>query len=58
MSGDVQAVAFDEALKRRQALMGVSGPGAILRNMKVFRIAAFATLGGLVSGAIYVFDSC
>ena len=49
VSGDVQASAFDVALKRRQALMGVSGPSAIFANLKVFRIAAFATLGGLVS---------
>lgn len=47
---DVQAAAFNHALERRQALMGRSGPGAILKNFKVFRIAAFACLGGLLYG--------
>lgn len=41
---------FNHALQRREALMGASGPGAILKNFKVFRIAAFACLGGLLYG--------
>jgi hypothetical protein len=48
--GDVQATTFNHALERRQALMGKSGPAAILKNFKVFRIAAFACLGGLLYG--------
>lgn len=48
--GDAGAAAFNLALERRQALMGASGPGAILKNFKVFRIAAFACLGGLLYG--------
>lgn len=50
MSVDHQAAAFDDALKRRQALMGDSGPRGVLKNLKVFRIAAFACLGGLLYG--------
>lgn len=42
---------FDTAaLERRQALQGASGPMAILRNAKVFGIACFACLGGLLYG--------
>ncbi|KAH7110903.1 general substrate transporter [Dendryphion nanum] len=43
-------VAFNEALKRRQALMGASGARALVRNWKVFRIAAFACIGGVLYG--------
>ena len=38
------------ALLRRQALTGASGPGALVKNVKVFGIACFACLGGLVYG--------
>lgn len=40
---------FDQhALQRRQALQGAAGPLALVRNAKVFGIACFACLGGLL----------
>ncbi|KAK5123412.1 hypothetical protein LTR85_002844 [Meristemomyces frigidus] len=42
---------FDQAaLQRRQALQGSAGPAALIRNAKVFGIACFACLGGLLYG--------
>ncbi|UPL02253.1 hypothetical protein LCI18_013187 [Fusarium solani-melongenae] len=41
---------YDVALQRRQALMGDSGARALLKNFKVFRIAAFACIGGILYG--------
>lgn len=41
---------YDAALKRRQALMGPSGARALVRNWKVFRVAAFACIGGILYG--------
>lgn len=42
---------FDQAaLARRQELQGAAGPMAIIRNAKVFGIACFACLGGLLYG--------
>lgn len=42
---------FDQAaLARRQELQGAAGPMAIIRNGKVFGIACFACLGGLLYG--------
>jgi len=42
---------FDQvALQRRQQLAGAAGPAALLRNAKVFGIACFACLGGLLYG--------
>jgi hypothetical protein len=38
------------ALARRKALSGASGPLALLKNLKVFGIACFACLGGLLYG--------
>jgi len=38
------------ALARRKALAGASGPAALVKNMKVFGIACFACLGGLLYG--------
>ncbi|KAF2476773.1 MFS sugar transporter-like protein [Lindgomyces ingoldianus] len=38
------------ALARRQALSGAAGPMALLKNLKVFGIACFACLGGLLYG--------
>jgi hypothetical protein len=39
------------ALAKRQELVGVnSGPLALLKNIKVFGIACFACLGGLLYG--------
>ncbi|KAI8654604.1 hypothetical protein NCS57_01207000 [Fusarium keratoplasticum] len=42
--------AYDVALQRRQALMGASGARALIKNFKVFRIAAFACIGGILYG--------
>jgi hypothetical protein len=44
------AAVYDVALKRREALMGKSGPLAIVKNFKVFTIALFACIGGLLYG--------
>jgi hypothetical protein len=42
---------FDSAaFERRKALAGGSGPAALLKNLKVFGIACFACLGGLLYG--------
>lgn len=41
---------YDAALERRQALMGKSGARAVLSNFKIFRIAAFACIGGVLYG--------
>jgi len=38
------------ALARRKALSGASGPLALLKNLRVFGIACFACLGGLLYG--------
>jgi len=38
------------ALARRKALSGGSGPMALVKNLKVFGIACFACLGGLLYG--------
>jgi len=41
---------YDAALKRRQTLMGASGPAALVKNSRVFMIAMFAAIGGLLYG--------
>ncbi|KAI6779267.1 uncharacterized protein J7T54_000997 [Emericellopsis cladophorae] len=41
---------YDAALERRQALMGKSGPRALVKNWRVARIACFACLGGVLYG--------
>ncbi|KAH8881715.1 general substrate transporter [Thozetella sp. PMI_491] len=41
---------YDAALTRRQALMGSSGPKALVKNFRVFSIAAFACIGGVLYG--------
>lgn len=41
---------YDIAFKRRQALMGASGPLALVKNFRVFCIAMFACIGGLLYG--------
>lgn len=41
---------YNAALKRRQALMGASGARALLKNFRVFSIAAFACIGGVLYG--------
>ena len=48
--GGTATAGFDIALQRRQALMGKSGPGALIKNSKVFLIAMFACLGGVLYG--------
>jgi len=49
--GGGTASQFDQAaLDRRAALQGTAGPAALLRNAKVFGIACFACLGGLLYG--------
>jgi hypothetical protein len=48
--GGGTAAGLDAALHRRQALMGASGPRALIKNAKVFSIALFACLGGLLYG--------
>ena len=48
--GGAPVAGFDAALERRQALMGKSGPGALVKNFKVFRIATFACIGGILYG--------
>ncbi|KAH7064063.1 quinate permease [Paraphoma chrysanthemicola] len=48
--GGAGSAGFDAALQRRQALMGASGPRALYKNFKVFRIALFACLGGVLYG--------
>jgi hypothetical protein len=39
---------YDAALKRRQTLMRASEPTALIKNSRVFMIAMFATIGGLL----------
>ncbi|KAK4187488.1 putative quinate permease [Podospora australis] len=41
---------YDAALQKRQALMGKSGPAALVKNFRVFRVAAFACIGGVLYG--------
>ncbi|ROT42606.1 general substrate transporter [Sodiomyces alkalinus F11] len=48
--GDTGTQFYDVALRRRQALMGASGPRALVANFKVFRIALFACIGGVLYG--------
>lgn len=48
--GDGAAAVYDAALYRRQALMGASGPAALVKNGRVFAIAAFACIGGVLYG--------
>lgn len=48
--GGGAALFDDAAAQRRRELAGVSGPAALVRNLKVFGIACFACLGGLVYG--------
>lgn len=41
---------YDAALHKRQAMMGASGPMALVKNFRVFRVAAFACIGGVLYG--------
>ncbi|KAI0430103.1 sugar transporter [Xylaria sp. FL1042] len=49
-AGIDNAAVYDAALKRRQSMMGASGPMALVKNFKVFRIACFACIGGILYG--------
>lgn len=49
-SGAPAAGIYDAALQRREALMGASGPAALIKNSRVFLIACFACIGGLLYG--------
>ncbi|KAI0506668.1 sugar transporter [Xylaria bambusicola] len=49
-AGVDNAAVYDAALKRRQGMMGASGPMALVKNFKVFRIALFACIGGVLYG--------
>ena len=40
----------DAALQHRLALTGKAGPQALLKNIRVFGIASFACIGGLLYG--------
>lgn len=53
VSGGAAPGIYDAALRRRQALMGASGPAALVKNGRVFLIAMFACLGGLLYGKIF-----
>lgn len=48
--GPTAGAIYDAALVRRQALMGKSGPAALIKNFRVFRVAAFACIGGVLYG--------
>ena len=50
MPGAAAVGTFDVALNRRKALMGDSGPYTLIQNAKVFSIALFACIGGLLYG--------
>ncbi|RFU76013.1 quinate permease [Trichoderma arundinaceum] len=47
---DAGAAIYDAALSRRQALMGASGARALVKNFRVFSLAAFACIGGVLYG--------
>ncbi|KAJ6446970.1 sugar transporter [Purpureocillium lavendulum] len=47
---DTGAQMYDAALNRRKALMGASGPAALVKNLRVFSIASFACIGGVLYG--------
>jgi hypothetical protein len=44
------AAVYDAVLHRRQALMGASGARALVKNFRVFAIASFACIGGVLYG--------
>lgn len=52
VSGAAAPGIYDAALIRRQNLMGASGPAALVKNFKVFSIAMFACIGGLLYGML------
>ncbi|KAF8599333.1 general substrate transporter [Ceratobasidium sp. AG-I] len=50
MAGGAVGTASEAALRRRQALAGKSGMKGLVQNSRVFLIAVFASLGGLLYG--------
>ncbi|ROW14260.1 hypothetical protein VPNG_04307 [Cytospora leucostoma] len=50
VTGGNTAALYDVALHRREALMGTSGPMALVKNARVFAIASFACIGGVLYG--------
>ncbi|KAM0473654.1 hypothetical protein ACHAPX_008059 [Trichoderma viride] len=50
VQGDGGAAIYSAALNRRQALMGNSGARALVKNFRVFSLAAFACIGGVLYG--------
>ncbi|CAG8973083.1 hypothetical protein HYALB_00009387 [Hymenoscyphus albidus] len=50
VSGAAAPGIYGAALIRRQNLMDASGPGALVKNFRVFSIAMFACVGGLLYG--------
>ncbi|KAL7893360.1 general substrate transporter [Trichoderma sp. SZMC 28014] len=50
VQGDGGAAIYNAALNRRQALMGNSGARALVKNFRVFSLAAFACIGGVLYG--------
>jgi hypothetical protein len=49
--GGGATTAFEQAaLERRKALSGAAGPLALFQNLRVFGVACFACLGGLLYG--------
>ncbi|KAL7784344.1 general substrate transporter [Trichoderma ceciliae] len=50
VQADTGAAIYDAALSRRQALMGASGARALVKNFRVFSLAAFACIGGVLYG--------
>ncbi|EGO55371.1 hypothetical protein NEUTE1DRAFT_85607 [Neurospora tetrasperma FGSC 2508] len=48
--GSGAAGIYDAALQRREAVMGKSGPAALVKNFRVFSIACFACIGGVLYG--------
>ena len=50
MGGPVSSGAGGDMSERRKALSGPSGPRGLIQNARVFGIALFACLGGLLYG--------
>lgn len=45
-----KSIIGDAALQHRLRLAGKAGPQALIRNIRVFGIACFACIGGLLYG--------
>ena len=50
VQADGTAAVYDAARTRREALMGESGARALFKNFRVFCLAAFACIGGVLYG--------